>query len=58
VCYIVEITNTKISMEDGELENGEFLSISQIEEMMKSDEYDVENWSQIIYDEIKNSISK
>lgn len=57
IAYIIEITNTKISMEDGELENGEFLSISQIDEMIKSWNYDIENWSNIMYHEIKKYLA-
>lgn len=57
VAYIIETNSTNVALEDGELDNGEFLSIDQIETMVQSGEYDIETWSKIIYDEIKKYLA-
>ncbi|NUJ97953.1 NUDIX domain-containing protein [Candidatus Gracilibacteria bacterium] len=54
ISYIIEVKNTNTSLEDGELANGEFLDINEIEEMMQSEDYDVETRSKIIYEPLKN----
>lgn len=54
ISYIIEVKNTNTSLEDWELANGEFLDINEIEEMMQSEDYDVETRSKIIYEPLKN----
>lgn len=53
IAYIIEIKNSDISLTDWELENHEFLSIEEIDEMINLWNIDVESWSKILYPEIK-----
>ncbi len=53
IAYAIEIKNSNISLTDWELETHEFLSIDEIDEMINSWNFDVENWSKILYPEIK-----
>lgn len=46
--YIVKLSGWDISMTDGELAKGEFKSIEELKDMIKSGDYDVEFWTQML----------
>lgn len=56
VFYKVYVRNSIVSLNDWELANWEFLEVNEIEKMVNSWDYDVETWSQIIFDEIKKIV--
>lgn len=53
MCYLVQVDNLEFALEDGELESGSFVSLDQIWDMIASGEYDVETWTQILYEPLK-----
>jgi len=53
IAYIVKIHNTNFELLDWELDNWEFVSLSELELMIFSGEYDVESWSKIIFEPLK-----
>lgn len=57
VLYVVETDIKDMVFEDWEISNGEFLDVNDLEEMIKSWEYHIENWSLICFDELKKYIS-
>ncbi|MDC0506204.1 NUDIX domain-containing protein [Candidatus Gracilibacteria bacterium] len=57
IAYIVRVHNTNIELLDGELENGEFIEIDELESMIHSGDYNVENWSQILFKPMKKFLS-
>lgn len=57
VAYIIRVTTKEIRLEDGELENGEFLSTQAIDELIATGNYDMENWSHILYTALKTYLS-
>jgi predicted NUDIX family phosphoesterase len=58
VAYLVKIHNTNFELLDWELDNWEFVSISTLEAMFNSGNYDVEAWSQILFEPLKKYLSK
>ncbi|MDP2090675.1 MAG: NUDIX domain-containing protein [Candidatus Gracilibacteria bacterium] len=58
IAYIVRVHNSNIELLDGELDNGEFVSIHELESMIASGEYDVEAWSKIVFDAVKKYLVK
>lgn len=54
VAYLIKVHSSKFDLLDWELEKWEFTSISDLENMIKSDEYDVESWSNILFEPIVN----
>jgi len=57
VAYLVEVTNDNFELLDWELDNGEFVSLEKLEEMINSPEYDTEAWSKILFEPIKKILS-
>jgi len=53
VVYVLKITNDNFALLDWELDNGEFIDILKLENMIYSWDYDVENWSKILFEPIK-----
>ena len=53
LAYLVKVHNTNIELLDWELDNWEFISIEDLEKMVYSDDYDVEKWSKILFEPIK-----
>jgi len=56
VAYLIHIYNNNFDLLDGEIENGEFVSIDELKEMMNSENYDVEAWSKIIFDTLEKRL--
>ena len=56
VAYLVHLYNSNFDLLDGEIENGEFVSIDELEKMINSGDYDVEAWSKILFDSLKERI--
>lgn len=54
ISYLVKVHNSNVALLDWELDNWEFLSIDDIENMVSSWEYDVESWSKILFEPLKN----
>lgn len=52
VFYKVNVRISIVSLNDWELDNWEFIEISEIEKMFNSWDYDVETWSQIVFKEL------
>lgn len=57
VAYLVRISNNNFDLLDWELDNWEFVTLSTLEGMILSWNYDVESWSQILFEPIKNHLS-
>jgi len=57
IAYIVKINNSNIDLLDWEIENGEFYSLDQVEKMINSWDYEVEEWSKIIFPQIKKMLA-
>ncbi|MDD2871669.1 MAG: NUDIX domain-containing protein [Candidatus Gracilibacteria bacterium] len=53
IAYIVKIHNSDFELLDGELDNGEFVSLSTLGAMIDSGNYDVEPWSKIVFEPVK-----
>ncbi|NVP17649.1 NUDIX domain-containing protein [Candidatus Gracilibacteria bacterium] len=58
VAYIIKIHNSNFELLDGELDNGEFLSIEKLQEMIDSGKYDVEAWTKIVFEPVKKYLTK
>ncbi|MDD3794254.1 MAG: NUDIX domain-containing protein [Candidatus Gracilibacteria bacterium] len=58
VAYIVKIHNSNYELLDGELDNGEFVSIQNLEKMIESGDYDVEAWTKIVFEPVKKYLIK
>lgn len=56
VFYVVKVHTSNFDLLDGELDNGEFVSIQQLENMIASDQYDLETWSEIAFPALKNML--
>jgi predicted NUDIX family phosphoesterase len=57
IFYVVRVMTSNVDLLDGELDNGEFLSVEKLEEITHSWEYDLETWSQIAFPTLKNYLS-
>lgn len=57
VAYAIEVSTQNFALEDGELDNGEFLTLTEIDELLATGEYDLEPWSVILHDEIKKYLA-
>jgi isopentenyldiphosphate isomerase len=53
---VVKVHTSNFDLLDGELDNGEFVSIQQLENMIASDQYDLETWSEIAFPALKNML--
>ncbi|MCH2188256.1 NUDIX domain-containing protein [Candidatus Gracilibacteria bacterium] len=58
VAYIVRVHDVSVELLDGELENGEFYSLDEIEQMNNSCEYDLETWSEILFQPMHDILKK
>lgn len=56
VAYLVEIKNDNFDLLDWELDNWEFMSLDELEKIIKSDDYDTEAWSEILFEPIKKML--
>lgn len=54
--YLVETDKTHLVPNDPEITNGEFRTISELEDMINNKEYTVEGWSKIALEELKKII--
>ena len=54
VAYLIKVNNDNVALLDGELENGEFISVEDLEEMIQDENYKVENWSKTLFEPLKN----
>lgn len=57
VAYLVKVSNDNFELLDWELDNGEFVSLEKLEEMIDSPEYDTEAWSKILFEPIKKILN-
>ena len=57
VAYIVRVNTSNFELLDWELDNWEFVSLSTLEGMFDSGNYDVEGWSMIVLDAVKKYLS-
>ena len=57
IAYLIKIDNSNIDLLDWEIENGEFYSPDKVEEMINSWEYEVEEWSKIIFPQVKKMLA-
>lgn len=53
ISYLVKVHNSNVALLDWELDNGEFVSIEDLDNMIASWDYDVESWSNILYEPLK-----
>jgi len=53
IFYVVRVMTSNVDLLDGELDNGEFLSVEKLEEVVHSWEYDLETLSQIAFPALK-----
>ncbi len=51
ILYLIE-TDSVVKPKSKEIENGSFVSVKDIEEMIKSDDFEMEGWSQIAFEAI------
>ena len=58
LAYLVRVNNSDIKLLDWELDNWEFVSLSTLEWMIISWDYDVEPWSKIIFEPLKKYLKK
>lgn len=58
IAYIVRIHNTNFELLDWELDNWEFVSLSTLEWMIMSWNYDVEPWSKIVFEPLKKYLGE
>lgn len=58
VVYLIQVKNSNFELLDGELENWEFISLDDLQEMIESPDYKVENWSKILFEPLKNILQK
>jgi len=56
IAYLIHLNNSNFDLLDGEIENGEFVSIKELEDMINSWDYDIEAWSQILFEPMKNRL--
>jgi len=56
VAYLIHLNNSNFDLLDGEIENGEFISLKELDEMISSWNYDVEPWSQILTEPLKSKL--
>ena len=54
VCYIVKTSAIEYELLDWELDNGEFMTLENIEKMSQDEAYDLETWSQIVLPFLKD----
>lgn len=58
ISYIVRIHNSNFELLDWELDNWEFVNISELEKMINSGDYDVEAWTKIVFEPLKDYLAK
>lgn len=58
IAYIVKVSNSNFELLDWELDNWEFVTLSTLEWMFDSGNYDVEPWSKIVFDSVKKFLNK
>ncbi len=58
IFYIVRVSNSNFDLLDWELDNWEFVTLSKLENMILSDDYDLESWSEIVFESLKKYLNK
>lgn len=58
ICYILKTSSINYELLDWEINNWEFVSFERLIEMHESSEYDLENWSAIVIDFLKDYLVK
>jgi len=58
VVYVVKVHDTDVELLDWELDNWEFVTLSTLEWMIISWNYDVEWWSKILFEPLKNYLEQ
>lgn len=58
LAYLVRVNNSNIKLLDWELDNWEFISVEELDKMASSWNYDIELWSQILLEPLKNILNK
>ena len=58
IAYIVKVSNSNFELLDWELDNWEFVTFSTLEWMFNSGNYDVEAWSKIVFEPLKEYLNK
>lgn len=58
LAYLVRVHSTDIRLLDWELDNWEFVTLSTLEAMVASGNYDLEKWSMILLKPLKNILNK
>ena len=53
IAYIIRVSGNDFALLDWELENGEFVPFEELERMIESPEYELENWSNILFKPLK-----
>ena len=56
IAYLIHIYNNNFDLLDGEIENGEFVSLEELKNMINSWNYDVEAWSKILFDNLEKRL--
>ena len=57
ILYLVETNAKEVKPKDPEIDNGRFRTISELEDMCASKDFDIENWSRISLGPLKEFIS-
>ena len=58
IFYIVKVTNSDFDLLDWELANGEFVKLDTLETMIKTWNYDLESWSEIVMPAVRRYLNK
>lgn len=56
--YVVRVNNTQFELLDWELAGAEFISLDTLQSMVDSHKYDLETWSEILFEPLKKYLNK
>jgi predicted NUDIX family phosphoesterase len=56
-CYVVFVKNFSFELMDGEIASGEFIPLWEYEKMIASWSYDIENWSKMLIEPLKQYLA-
>lgn len=58
IVYLIRVNNDETELLDWELEKGDFVNIDDLQDMVDSPEYSLENWSMTLFEPLKNILQK
>ena len=58
IAYLIKLNNSNFDLLDGEIEKWEFMSIEELEKIINSWNYNVEAWSKILFEPLKEKFGK